>query len=60
MKSDVLTLQVAGKPEAPDAPTETAITQDSYHASLISIEVAWEAPADNGAAITGYQLYMSE
>ena len=37
VKSDVLTLQVAAKPEAPDAPTETAITQDSYGSQMISI-----------------------
>jgi hypothetical protein len=41
VKSDVLTLQVAGKPDAPQAPTETAITQDSYDSQMISIQVSW-------------------
>lgn len=27
---------------------------------MISIEVAWDEPADNGAFITGYLLYMAE
>ena len=27
---------------------------------MISIRVSWLMPADNGASITGYKLYMSE
>lgn len=27
---------------------------------MISIEVSWVEPADNGADITGYKLFMSE
>ena len=44
----------------PAAPTETAITQESYDSEIISIQVSWVSPADNGASITGYLLYMSE
>ena len=51
---------MAGKPASPDQPTETAITQASYDSQMISIEVDWQPPVDNGAVLTGYLLYMAE
>ena len=60
VKSDVLTLQAASHPDAPATPTETAITQEEYSDSTLKIQVSWVEPANNGAAITGYQLWMSK
>jgi hypothetical protein len=60
VKSDALTLQAASHPDAPATPTETAITQEEYSDSTLKIQVSWVEPANNGAAITGYQLWMSK
>ena len=42
-------------PEAPDAPSAPTLT-----AGTTWIEVSWTAPADNGAAITGYDVHYRE
>ncbi|MCY4582024.1 MAG: fibronectin type III domain-containing protein, partial [Chloroflexi bacterium] len=49
-----LTIEVvnASAPDAPDAPTVTQSTTDS----TTSLDVAWTAPADKGAAITDYDV----
>ena len=42
-------------PEAPDAPSAPTLT-----AGETWIEASWTAPADNGAAITGYDVHYRE
>jgi hypothetical protein len=56
-KSDVLTLRVAGVPDAPAAPEETSVVSVG---SDIAITVEWAAPAANGGPILGYKLFMVE
>jgi hypothetical protein len=61
--SAILTLYVAALPTKPDEPTESMIfnvESGITYASQIGIQVNWTAPADNGAPILGYQLYMAE
>jgi hypothetical protein len=48
--SDVLSILCATVPNAPVAPTTTNVGS--------SINVAWTLPATNGAAITGYRVFL--
>lgn len=55
------TFYVATAPATPAAPTETAVTQiGDFDSDKIAIQVSWVAPANNGAPVTGYKLYMAE
>lgn len=56
----MLTLYVAATPSAPDTPAKTLVFLDDYSKNNVAIQVSWEAPTDNGAPVTGYQLWMSE
>ena len=60
-KSDIVTFYVATVPATPSVPTETQIfLLNGYTSDAVAIQVSWTAPADNGADITGYRLYMAE
>src|SRR5690606_21526673 len=50
--SATVTVTELGVPAAPDAPTASAIGDDSVHA-------AWSAPADGGTSITGYTVSLT-
>jgi hypothetical protein len=41
-------------------PIETEITVIDEAEDYLAIQVTWSQPADNGAPVTGYQLWMSE
>ena len=61
--SDVLTLYVAAVPAQPSPPTEGkvfSISSGSQYASALGIQVDWTAPADNGAPLLGFRLFMAE
>ena len=58
--SNVLTVYIAKKPEAPAAVSEVAINLIDTKSDRLSITVQWDEPLDNGAPITGYKLWMAE
>jgi hypothetical protein len=61
--TDILTLYVAAVPSKPEAPTESivwAISNAFEIGQELAVQVNWTAPADNGAPILGYRLFMAE
>ena len=61
--SDILSLYVAALPSQPGAPTESSvfpISSSIEYGKEIGVQVNWTAPADNGAPINGYRLFMAE
>jgi hypothetical protein len=40
--------------------TETSVYLADFSKDNVAIQVSWLAPANNGAPITGYQLFMAE
>ena len=57
--SDVRSFYVATAPAQMAAPTETLITLPDYAKDEAAVQVSWVAPSNNGAAVTGYKLYMA-
>jgi len=63
LASDILTLYVAAVPSQPSTPSETSVfsvQNGASYASEIGIKIDWVSPADNGAPIKGYKLFMAE
>lgn len=58
-KSDLKTFYVATAPATPVAPTSGGVYQTDFSSDTVSIQVDWAAPANNGAAVTGYKLYKA-
>lgn len=62
VKSDILTLYIAGVPSQPSKPTESSVfslQNGASYASELGITVSWLAPASD-APIKGYKLFMAE
>lgn len=51
---------MATAPATPTAPTSGGVFQSSFDSATVSIQVDWAAPANNGAAISGYKLYKAQ
>jgi len=58
--SDLKTFPVASAPAAPAAPTSGGVYQSEFSSATVAIVVDWLAPATNGAAISGYQLFSAQ
>jgi hypothetical protein len=51
---------VGGKPNSPLRPEELSITSVDPAKKTVAIQVGWQEPEDNGAPLTGYELWMAE
>ena len=58
---DILTIEFAEKPAAPDAPAFVDRSGNSTNGQLPFIQISWQAPSDNGgSSVLGYKVELKE